>query len=135
VRVFTPIEHYGWRKELIMPPAARVGDNHFCPMFTGTVPHIGGPILPPCCPTVIIEGKAAARAGDLAHCNGPLDDMIREGSPTVIIGGQQAARLGDPTDKGLVVQGCSSVFIGISGQGQALVDAAEDGIPFCESCA
>lgn len=113
-----------------MPPAARVDDNHFCPMFTGTVPHLGGPILAPCCPTVLIGGKAAARAGDLAHCNGPLDDIIREGSPTVIIGGQEAARLGDPTEKGLITQGCWSVLIGISGEGQALLDAAQNGTPF-----
>jgi hypothetical protein len=30
-----------------MPPAARVGDMHVCPMVTGTVPHVGGPALPP----------------------------------------------------------------------------------------
>ncbi len=117
-----------------MPPAARVGDNHFCPMFTGTVPHLGGPILPPGCPTVIIGGRPAARAGDRAHCNAPLDDMIRDGSPTVIIGGQRAARLGDPTDKGLITQGCWTVLIGVSAQGQALLDAAQHGTPFCSAC-
>ncbi|MBV8416711.1 MAG: type VI secretion protein, partial [Verrucomicrobia bacterium] len=35
-------------------PAARVGDPHVCPMVTGVVPHVGGPILPPGCPTVLI---------------------------------------------------------------------------------
>ena len=30
-----------------MPPAARVGDMHVCPMVTGVVPHVGGPVLPP----------------------------------------------------------------------------------------
>jgi hypothetical protein len=34
-----------------MPPAARVTDMHVCPMVTGIVPHVGGPILPPGCPT------------------------------------------------------------------------------------
>jgi uncharacterized Zn-binding protein involved in type VI secretion len=117
-----------------MPPAARVGDNHYCPMFTGTVPHKGGPILPPCCPTVIIGGMPAARVGDLAHCNAPLDDSIRDGSHTVFIGYKMAARLGDPTDKGMITQGCWSVLIGMSAQEQALQDAAKSGMPFCEPC-
>ena len=30
-----------------MPPAARVGDMHTCPMVTGVVRHVGGPILRP----------------------------------------------------------------------------------------
>lgn len=33
-----------------MPPAARVTDMHVCPMVTGVVPHVGGPILPPAVP-------------------------------------------------------------------------------------
>jgi uncharacterized Zn-binding protein involved in type VI secretion len=57
-------------------PAARVGDIHTCPMVTpGTppVPHVGGPILPPGCPTVLIGGTPAARMGDMATCVGPPD--------------------------------------------------------------
>ena len=45
-----------------MPPAARVGDMHTCPMQTpGTppIPHVGGPILPPGQPTVLIGPRAA----------------------------------------------------------------------------
>ena len=30
-----------------MPPAARLGDLHVCPMVTGVVPHVGGPIAGP----------------------------------------------------------------------------------------
>lgn len=52
-------------------PAARVSDSHVCPMVTGTVPHVGGPIIPPGCPTVLIQGMAAARQGDMATCTGP----------------------------------------------------------------
>lgn len=91
-----------------MPPAARIGDMHTCP-FPG---HIGGPILPPCEPTVITGGMPQARVGDMAFCNGP-PDLIRDGSPTVIIGNQRAARLGDPTDQGCIVQGCPTVLIGV----------------------
>ncbi|PYT16343.1 MAG: type VI secretion protein [Acidobacteria bacterium] len=95
--------------------AARLGDMHTCPMVTpGTppVPHVGGPILPPCCPTVIIENKPAARVGDMALCVGP-PDSIAMGSTTVIIGGQPAARLGDPTvHGGVIVQSAMTVMIG-----------------------
>ena len=49
-------------------PAARVGDMHVCPMVTVLVPHVGGPILPPGCLTVLIGGMPAARMGDMAIC-------------------------------------------------------------------
>src|SRR5207248_9192195 len=78
-----------------MPPAARVTDMHTCPMVTGIVPHVGGPILPPGCPTVMIGGLPAARATDMATCVG-APDMIAMGSPTVMIGSLMAARIGDP---------------------------------------
>lgn len=95
-----------------MPPAARVGDNHTCPMVTGTVPHVGGPILPPGAPTVLIGGMPAARAGDLATCVGPPDTIIR-GSATVLIGGMPAARVGDTTAHGgVIVVGLPTVQIG-----------------------
>ena len=47
-----------------MPPAARVGDMHTCPMSDGPKPHVGGPILPPGAPTVLIGGMPAARVGE-----------------------------------------------------------------------
>ena len=65
-----------------MPFAARVSDMHVCPMVTGMVPHVGGPILPPCCPTVMIGFQPAARVGDLTAHGG----TIVMGCPTVIIG-------------------------------------------------
>lgn len=95
--------------------AARLGDMHECPMVTpGTppIPHVGGPILPPCCPTVIIEGMPAARLGDMALCVGP-PDAIAMGSTSVIIGGQPAARLMDPTvHGGMIVTSAMTVMIG-----------------------
>jgi uncharacterized Zn-binding protein involved in type VI secretion len=95
-----------------MPPAARLGDMHTCPMVTGVVPHVGGPILPPCCPTVMIGGVPAARVGDLLTCTGP-PDTIAMGSMTVLIGGQPAARLGDPTAHGgVIILGLPTVMIG-----------------------
>lgn len=93
-------------------PAARVGDMHVCPMVTGVVPHVGGPILPPGCPTVLIGGMPAARATDMCVCVGP-PDLIAMGSPTVLIGGLPAARLTSLTAHGgTVVMGCPTVLIG-----------------------
>jgi uncharacterized Zn-binding protein involved in type VI secretion len=93
-------------------PAARVGDMHVCPMVTGVVPHVGGPILPPGCPLVLIGDLPAARVGDLATCAGP-PDVIAMGSFTVLIGGQPAARMGDLTAHGgTIVMGLPTVLIG-----------------------
>src|SRR5262252_3202154 len=93
-------------------PAARMTDMHVCPMVTGVVPHVGGPILPPCCPTVLIGGAPAARVGDMATCVGP-PDVIAMGSPTVLIGNMMAARMGDPTGHGgSIVIGLPTVMIG-----------------------
>ena len=95
-----------------MPPAARVTDMHTCPMVTGIVPHVGGPILPPGCPTVLIMGLPAARATDLCTCVGP-PDTIAKGSATVLIGGLPAARMGDLTAHGgTIVLGAPTVLIG-----------------------
>ncbi|MBS0529541.1 MAG: PAAR domain-containing protein [Proteobacteria bacterium] len=95
-----------------MPPAARITDMHVCPMVTGVVPHVGGPILPPCCPTVLIGGIPAARVGDMAVCvGGP--DVIAMGSTTVTISGAFAARIGDMTAHGgAIVTGFPTVVIG-----------------------
>jgi uncharacterized Zn-binding protein involved in type VI secretion len=95
-----------------MPMAARITDMHVCPMFTGPVPHVGGPILPPGAPTVLIGGLPAATVGDMAVCTGPIDSIV-QGSATVMIGGKPAARVGDSTAHGgKIVLGCVTVIIG-----------------------
>ncbi|HVF51079.1 MAG TPA: PAAR domain-containing protein [Pyrinomonadaceae bacterium] len=95
-----------------MPPAARLTDMHTCPMVTGTVPHVGGPIVGPGCPTVIIGFMPAARVSDKCICVGP-PDVIVKGSATVIIGNMPAARIGDNTvHGGVIVAGCPTVIIG-----------------------
>lgn len=95
-----------------MPFAARVSDMHLCPMITGTVPHVGGPVLPAGCPTVLIGGLPAARVGDMCTCTGP-PDTIAAGSGTVMIGGSPAARMGDSTAHGgVIILGCFTVNIG-----------------------
>jgi uncharacterized Zn-binding protein involved in type VI secretion len=116
-----------------MQPAARVADMHVCPKVDpGPKPHVGGPILPPGCTTVLIGGMPAARKGDKAVCVGP-PDTISEGEDTVLIGGKPAARLGDKTEHGgVIVVGFPTVLIGAKAQGKCLIQAAADGSPFVE---
>jgi len=127
-------------------------------MVTGIVPHVGGPILPPCEPTVITGMMPQARMSDMATCVGPPDVIIM-GSPTVMVGMMMAARMGDPTAHGgVIVLGCPTVMIGEVGMGAPVVvtpmepslaepgspslaeqigvlsSAAVNGDPFCPVC-
>ncbi len=126
-----------------MPPAARIGDMHMCPMVTpGTppIPHVGGPVMKGAA-TVMIGMMPAARMGDMCTCVGP-PDTIAKGSPTVMIENMMAARVGDLTAHGgSIVVGCPTVMIGEMGMGkpvtvQALVmsEAKKAAKPFCEKC-
>jgi uncharacterized Zn-binding protein involved in type VI secretion len=84
---------------------------HTCPMVTGVVPHVGGPILPPGAPTVLIAGMPAAKVGDMCVCTGPPDAIVK-GSMTVMISGMPAARMGDMTAHGgVIVMGAPTVNI------------------------
>jgi uncharacterized Zn-binding protein involved in type VI secretion len=95
-----------------MPLAARTTDMHTCPLSDGPKPHVGGPILPPGSPMVLIGSMPAARVGDMATCAGPPDTIVA-GSGTVLIGGMPAARMGDATAHGgVIVAGCPTVIIG-----------------------
>lgn len=95
-----------------MAAAARINDMHVCPMTTGPVPHVGGPILPPGTPTVLIGGMPAAVLGDMLTCTGPPDTIVM-GSSTVLIGGKPAARMGDSTAHGgTIILGEFTVLIG-----------------------
>jgi uncharacterized Zn-binding protein involved in type VI secretion len=98
-----------------MPPAARITDMHVCPMLTPGVPpipHVGGPILPPGVPTVLIGNLPAAVVGSQCTCVGPPDVVVK-GSATVLIQGRPAARIGDTTAHGgLIVAGYPAVMIG-----------------------
>ena len=94
-----------------MMPSARISDMHVCPMVTGIVPHVGGPVALGCF-TVLVGGLPAARVGDMAVCVGP-PDTIALGSFTVMIGGMPAARIGSLTAHGgTVVVGQPTVLIG-----------------------
>ena len=145
-------------------PAARIGDMHTCPMVTPgmpPVPHVGGPITGPGCPTVLIGGMPAAVLGDMCTCVGPPDTVVL-GSTGVFIGGKPAARMGDSTAHGgVIVAGCPTVLIGevspaspgtvsplspkphksrssdyekVAAQISTMQSAAKKGKPFCEIC-
>ena len=148
-------------------PAARISDMHMCPMVTPglpPIPHVGGLIVGPGNPTVLIGGIPAAVMGDMCTCVGPPDTIVL-GSAGVLIGGKPAARLGDQcAHGGAITVGCPTVLIGETGSGGvglaampisalisvmnsvpalskkvaqiiALREAAKNGAPFCEVCA
>jgi uncharacterized Zn-binding protein involved in type VI secretion len=98
-----------------MPPAARITDMHVCPMVTPglpPIPHVGGPVIGPGVPTVLVGKLPAAVVGDSCTCVGPPDSIVK-GSATVMIGGKPAARVSDSCGHGgTIVLGCVTVMIG-----------------------
>ncbi|UXH79421.1 PAAR domain-containing protein [Roseateles amylovorans] len=98
-----------------MPPAARITDLHVCPMVTPglpPIPHVGGPVIGPGVPTVLIGNLPATVVGDSLTCVGPPDTLI-QGSTTVLIGSRPAGRIGDPTGHGgMITLGWPTVIIG-----------------------
>ena len=101
-----------------MPSAARITDMHTCPMqgpippAPAPVPHVGGPVIGPGAPTVLIGKLPAAKVGDTLFCTGPPDSIVK-GSSTVMICGMPAARMGDTTAHGgSIAAGCPTVIIG-----------------------
>jgi uncharacterized Zn-binding protein involved in type VI secretion len=96
-----------------MMPIARVTDMHFCPMVSGVVPHVGGPILPPGGLPVLIGGLPPARVGDFCMCVGPPDAILPPGAVKVLIGGMPVARMLDMTSHGgVILMGCPTVLAG-----------------------
>lgn len=97
-----------------MPPAARVIDLTACPMVApGPVPHVGGPIIPPCQHNVIVCGMPQARVSDTSICAAGGPAKIVTGAFNVLIGGKPAARIGDTTSHGgKIITGCPTVLIG-----------------------
>lgn len=140
-----------------MPPAARITDMHTCPMVTGIVPHVGGPVVKGQ-PNVLTCMMPQARVTDQCVCVGP-PDIIVKGSMTVLVGNLPAARIGDMTAHGgVIVMGAPTVMIGdganaggggggggmgMAGnvpfsapdmQAKAMIAAHKDAKPFCRIC-
>lgn len=79
-------------------PVATVGSMHVCPMCSGTVPHVGGPISQGD-PTVLINGKPVATIGSMCTCVGP-PDVVAQGEATVLVNGVPIATVGALTAHG-----------------------------------
>lgn len=103
-----------------MLPAAKMNDNHVCPALSPPgdhgaprKPYVGGQVLFPCAPSVLIAKDPAAHLADYAGCQGDLD-MIAGGASTVLIRGLPATRLGDATiHRGAIIgPGAPTVLIG-----------------------
>lgn len=110
-------------------PAATLTSMHVCPMVTGYVPHVGGPVTGPGVPTVLIGAKPAAVMGDMCTCVGPPDTIV-QGEATVLIGGKPAATMGSTTAHGgSITVGQPTVLIG-TGAGAATAIAPVKRIPF-----
>jgi uncharacterized Zn-binding protein involved in type VI secretion len=96
-------------------PASRVSDMHVCPMATPglpPIPHVGGPILPPCSVNVLTGKLPQARITDMATCVGPPDTILL-GSATVMVNKLMAVRIGDTcAHGGKIVAGLPTVLIG-----------------------
>ncbi len=109
--------------------AATIGSMHVCPMCTGTVPHVGGPVVGPGVSTVLIANKPAAVIGDLCTCVGP-PDTIAMGCSNVLIGGMPASTVGDMTAHGgTITSGEATVLLGTSKAVPTAVMPIKD-IPF-----
>jgi uncharacterized Zn-binding protein involved in type VI secretion len=95
--------------------AARLTDFHQCPMMNPTVPpipHVGGPVVGPGAPTVLIGSLPGSVMGDMCVCVGPPDSVVK-GSATVMLMNKPAARMGDNTAHGgSIMLGCFTVMIG-----------------------
>jgi uncharacterized Zn-binding protein involved in type VI secretion len=92
--------------------AARLTDMHVCPMVTGIIPHVGGPVIALPTSKVLTGMLPQAVLTDKAICVGP-PDMIAKGSSTVLVGKKPAARMLDNcAHGGMIVLGCFTVMIG-----------------------
>ncbi|RUS59693.1 hypothetical protein EGN72_13425 [Pseudorhodobacter sp. E13] len=93
------------------PPQARMTDLHTC-LLTYGAPL---PVLPPCCPTVMVVKLFAARMTDM--CPGVSPHPIAKGSTSVMIGKLPAARIGidlcgGPTPAPILPPGAITVLTG-----------------------
>lgn len=80
-------------------PVATIGSMHVCPMVTGYIPHVGGPVSGPGMPGVTINGQPIAVMGDMCTCVGPPDTIV-QGCPGVTVNGKPVATIGSMTAHG-----------------------------------
>lgn len=94
-----------------MKPGVRVGDAHTCPQQQPS-PHVGGVVVGPGAPTVLLEHLPGCVSGDQCACVGPPNVAVAT-SATVLFSGKPAVRVGDPTAHGgVIVAGAATVLVG-----------------------
>jgi len=93
-------------------PVATIGSMHVCPMVTGYIPHVGGPVSGPGMPGVTINGQPIAVMGDMCTCVGPPDTIV-QGCPGVTVNGKPVATMGSMTAHGgQITVGVPGVTVG-----------------------
>lgn len=97
-----------------MPPICRLTDLHVCPMVTGVIPHIGGPIVGPGCETVLAMEMPVSVMEDNVVCVGP-PDTIALGWPNVLAGEKPVTFMGSLTEHGGVVLGPGALTVMVGG--------------------
>jgi uncharacterized Zn-binding protein involved in type VI secretion len=146
-----------------MAGAGRLGDKAFCPSDSHGCLACSHPVRGPAVQgsfNVFVNSRPALRSGDAgihAACCGPNTWKASGGSATVFINGMPAHRMGDETvhcgGSGNLIEGSGNVFIGDGtgaggspwvpqagfppaekAQREALIQAHEEGTPFCEIC-
>ncbi len=96
-------------------PASRLTDMHVCPMLTPGVPpipHVGGPVIGPCAPTVLIGGLPAARITDMCFCVGPPDTIVTGAFTVLVANFPQAHITSNTMHGGVLIMGCPTVLVG-----------------------
>lgn len=100
-------------------PVGAISSFHMCPMVTMVgpvpVPHVGGPVMAPSCPTVLFGKKPSIGMGSMAICPGPHPpDSVVKGSATMLSGKKPVTRIMDSCAHGgmIMAPGCPTVLIG-----------------------
>lgn len=95
-----------------MKPVATIGSMHVCPMVSGYIPHVGGPVIGPGAPNVLANGKPIAVMGDKCSCVGPPDTIVM-GNPSILVNGKPIACMGDMTSHGgTITMGEPNILVG-----------------------
>ena len=97
-------------------PVAAITSFHMCPMMIPgpvPIPHVGGPVMAPSCPTALFGKKPSVGMGSMAVCMGP-PDTVTKGSGTVMAGKKSVSRIMDSCAHGgmIMAPGCPTVLIG-----------------------
>lgn len=97
---------------IAMQPAARITDMHVCPLVDpGPKPHVGGPVAAGS-QDVMIGHLAAARVSDPCICTGPPDTIAMGSTTVMINGKPAARMGDMTVHGGSIVKGEPTVLIG-----------------------